>query len=148
MVEHHPHEDSLGYILGRTVRSLGARLHRNFSQAGYDLTCEQWGLLSHLERNNGMNQQELAMISCKDKTSMVRLIDGLEKRKLVVRTPDKEDRRQKKIYLTVKGKTFQKRLLPIVEKTLEEAQGHITADEMNMCKRVLNRVYENLIDHN
>ncbi|MBL8013680.1 MAG: MarR family transcriptional regulator, partial [Candidatus Omnitrophica bacterium] len=80
MVQQYSLEDSLGHILGRTVRSLGARLHRNFANAGYDLTCEQWGLLRRLDRNNGVNQQELAVTSCKDKTSMVRLIDGLEKR--------------------------------------------------------------------
>ncbi len=78
--------------------------------------------------------------------SVTRLIDGLEKRNLVVRTPDKVDRRQKFIYLTNKGKEFQQELLHIVEKTLDEAQQNIPAHDMAICKKVLCRVYENLTD--
>lgn len=141
-------ENSLGYIMGRAARGLGARLNRNFAEAGYDVTCEQWGVLINLWRKNGQSQHELTATACKDKTSVTRLIDGLEKRNLVVRTPDKVDRRQKLIYLTNQGKKFQKELLHIVEKTLDEAQQNIPARDMETCKKVLTRVYENLIDHN
>jgi MarR family transcriptional regulator, organic hydroperoxide resistance regulator len=138
-------EDSLGYILGRAARSLGTRLNRNFTEAGYDVTCEQWGVLVNLWHKNGQTQQELASMTCKDKTSMTRLIDGLEKRKIVVRTPGKTDRRQKNIYLTDKGKAFQQELLKIVHKTLAEAQADIGAKDMAVCKKVLSHIYENLI---
>jgi DNA-binding MarR family transcriptional regulator len=139
-------EDSLGYIVGRAARSLGTRLNRNFTDAGYDVTCEQWGVLVNLWNKNGQTQQELASMTCKDKTSMTRLIDGLEKRKIVVRTPDKVDRRQKHIYLTEKGKAFQQELLKIVKKTLAEAKADIDAKDMAVCKEVLGRVYENLTE--
>lgn len=146
MVNNYKSENSLGYLVGRAGRSIGVRLNRNFTEAGYDVTCEQWVLLANLWRSNGQSQQELAGISCKDKTSVTRLIDGLEKRNLVVRTPDKVDRRQKLIYLTNKGKEFQQELLHIVEKTLNEAQHNISAHDMDICKKVLCRVYENLTD--
>ena len=139
-------EDSLGYIMGRAARSLGTRLNRNFIDAGYDVTCEQWSVLVNLWHRNGQSQQELAGVTCKDKTSMTRLIDGLEKRNIVVRTPDKIDRRQKHIYLTNKGKAFQQQLLKIVKKTLAEAQDKINAKDMVICKKVLGRVYDNLTD--
>ncbi len=137
-------EDSLGYIMGRAARSLGTRLNRNFLESGYDVTCEQWGVLVNLWHKNGQTQQELAAMTCKDKTSMTRLIDGLERRKVVVRTRDKIDRRQKHIVLTKKGKAFQQELLKIVQKTLAEAQMNIDAKDMAICKKVLGRVYENL----
>jgi MarR family transcriptional regulator, organic hydroperoxide resistance regulator len=137
-------EDSLGYIMGRAARSLGTRLNRNFIEAGYDVTCEQWSVLVNLWHKNGQTQQELAAMTCKDKTSMTRLIDGLEKRKIVVRTPDKIDRRQKHIVLTEKGKDFQQELLKIVKKTLSEAQADIDDKDLAVCKNVLGRVYENL----
>jgi len=139
-------EDSLGYVVGRAARSLGTRLNRNFADAGYDVTCEQWGVLVNLWNRNGQTQQELASMTCKDKTSMTRLIDGLEKRKIVVRTPDQVDRRQKHIYLTDKGKAFQQELLKIVQKTLAEAQSNINTKDMAVCKKVLGRVYENLTE--
>ena len=139
-------EDSIGYIMGRAARSLGTRLNRNFTVSGYDVTCEQWAVLVNLWRRNGQSQQELAGVTCKDKTSMTRLIHGMEKRRLVVRTPDKLDRRQKFIFLTASGKKFQQELLLIVEKTLKEAQQSIREKDMMTCKKVLKQVYDNLSD--
>ena len=140
-------ENSLGYVIGRAGRSMGTRLNRNFTEAGYDVTCEQWAVLSNLWRRNGQSQQELASTTCKNKTSMTRLIDGLERRKLVVRTPGKVDHRQKLIYLTSKGKEFQQELLQIVQKTLNEAQQRVSLKDVAVCKKVLLRVYENLTEH-
>ena len=137
-------EESLGYVMGRAARSLGTRLNRNFTQDGYDVTCEQWGVLVNLSHNNGQTQKELAGVSCKDKTSITRLIDGMEKRDLVVRIPDKKDGRQKLIYLTNKGKELQRKLLYLVKKTLEEGQSGIPATNLRICKDVLRRVAKNL----
>ena len=55
--------------------------------AGYDVTCEQWSVLVNLGKKNGQSQQELAGLICKDKTSVTRLIDNMEKHSLVVRIP-------------------------------------------------------------
>ena len=60
-----------------------------------------------LWKENGQFQQQLADGSYKDKTTLTRQIDGLEKRNLIVRVPDKIDRRQKRGYLTNKGKRFE-----------------------------------------
>ena len=88
-------EQSLGYAMGRATRALGALVNHNFATAGYDVTCEQWSVLVNLGKKNGQSQQELAGLICKDKTSVTRLIDNMEKHSLVVRIPDKSDKRQK-----------------------------------------------------
>lgn len=137
-------EESLGYITGRVARALGTRLNRNFSDAGFNVTCEQWSVLVNLWQKNGQSQQDLAGTTCKDKTSMTRLIDNMEKRNLVVRIPNKEDKRQKLIYLTKKGKDEQKRLMKIVERTLQEAIKNCDPKKVNVCKSVLGEVYENI----
>ena len=139
-------EQSLGYIMGRAARSLGQRLTRNFTCAGYEVTCEQWAILVYLGQKNGQNQQDLSAQTCKDKTSMVRLIDGMEKRNLVVRIPDKTDKRQKMIYLTAKGKEFRKKLEGIVQKTIEEAEVGIKPQDMAFCKYILQKIYGNLAE--
>ncbi len=139
-------EESLGYIVGRAARSVGGLLNRNMALAGHEATCEQWSVLVNLAEKNGQTQQELAGHTCKDKTSMTRLIDGMEKHDLVVRIPDKQDKRQKLIYLTNKGKTLQKQLMPIVRHTLEQAEAGIDAQDVKLCMDVLCKVYANVID--
>ena len=136
-------EESLGYAMGRATRALGALVNRNFAQAGYDVTCEQWSVLVNLGKKNGQSQQELAGLICKDKTSVTRLIDNMEKHSLVVRIPDKKDRRQKLIYLTKKGKDLQEKLRVIIFKTQMEAQKSMEIKDIETCKKVLHQVYEN-----
>lgn len=137
-------EESLGYVVGRAGRAMANRLNHNFEKAGYDVTCEQWAVLMNLWHKNGQNQKELAGITCKDKTSITRLLDGLEKKNFVVRTPGKKDARQKFIYLTDQGKAFQQELLKLVKQTLAEAQKGIKARDLKVCKDVLRQVTHNL----
>ena len=136
-------EESLGYAMGRATRSMGALVNRNFAHAGFDVTCEQWSVLFNLGKKNGQSQQELAGLICKDKTSVTRLIDNMEKHNLVVRIPDKNDRRQKLIYLTKKGQDLQEKLRVVIYKSQLEAQKSIKINEIEICKSVLNHIYEN-----
>ncbi len=141
-------EESLGYVVGRAARALGARLNRNFASKGFDVTCEQWSILVNLGEKDGQTQQELAAHTCKDKTSMTRLIDGMEKHNLVVRIPDKQDKRHKLVYLTTKGKDFRAKLVGIVRDTLTEAQSGIKDQDMDQCKSILRKIYANVCDSN
>lgn len=137
-------EESLGYIVGRAGRSMANCLNHKFEKSGHDVTCEQWAVLMNLWRKNGQSQKELSGVTCKDKTSITRLIDGMEKRNLVVRIPDKSDGRQKIIYLTQKGKELQQKLLVLVRQMLEEAQSGIRAEHLKICKDVLRKVARNI----
>ena len=137
-------EESLGYIVGRAGRAMANRLNHKFEAAGHNVTCEQWAVLMNLWEKNGQSQKDLSGVTCKDKTSITRLIDGMEKRNLVVRIPDKKDGRQKFIYLTNKGKELQKELRELVQETLLESQEGISAKDISTCKGVLRRVAQNL----
>ena len=137
-------EKSLGYLIGRAGRLTANRLNQNFEKAGQNVTCEQWAVLMNLWCKNGQCQKELTEVSYKDKASIARLIDGLERRNLVVRIPDKQDGRQKLIYLTSKGKELQQELLGLVQKTLLEAQEGIKESDLTACKKVLSQVFRNL----
>lgn len=71
-------EDSIGYHVRNVSRALAKRLNRNFQDAGYDVTAEQWTMLCELWQREGYTQRELAELSGKDKTSVTRLIYGLD----------------------------------------------------------------------
>jgi len=137
-------EESLGCFVGRAHRVLANRLNRNFAEAGHEVTGEQWQILTRLWQEDGQSQQQLADCACKDKTSVTRLIDGLEKRNLVLRVADQTDRRNNLIYLTNKGKTLRKELSDVVKKTLAEAQQGVKAEHLAICKKALDKVYQNL----
>ena len=122
------------------------RLNHNFTQAGHDITSEQWRILRCLHNQDGQRQQDLADVVHKDKTSITRIIDSMEKRDLVVRIPDRLDRRQNLIYLTNKGKRLQEELMHIVQKTSLEAQRGIEPEHLDIFRNVLTKIQSNISD--
>lgn len=137
-------EESLSYLINRVSRAFSFCLNRRFAAAGYDVTVEQWRVLVQLWREDGQCQKTLACAVCKDKTSLTRLIDGLEKRNLIVRVPHQLDRRLKLIYLTARGKELKSKLLDLALIAMKDAQQDIDEQDLVICKRVLESVYGNI----
>lgn len=135
---------SLGMLLGRTSRAILNRLQKSFAQAGYTISVEQWLLLVNLRSRNGQTQQQLAENTYKDKTTVARLIDGLEKHGLVNRMPDTIDRRQKRISLHAKGRKLLKQLKPLALSAQTEAQQGVSSEHLDICREVLFTIYGNM----
>lgn len=87
-------------------------MQKKFKENNIDLTYEMHQIMAALWREDGIKQQELADRTLKDKASMTFLIDNLTKRDLVKRAEDLNDRRNKLIYLTPKGKQLGKKIEP------------------------------------
>ena len=94
------------------------------------------------------SQKELGEITLKDKTSITRLVDILEKKNLVVRVEDQIDHRIKRVILTNAGKQLFFDVLPIMEKTREEVRKDISDQDIETFKKVLSSIIVNLEDEN
>lgn len=99
------------------------------------------GVLVDLWMKDGVRQQDLAVSIIKDKATIARALRNLEEQNLVVRIPDEQDKRTKRIYLTHKGKLMQGEMLPHAKQVVEEASTEISTEELNTCKRVLEKMY-------
>ncbi|MDX2047931.1 MAG: MarR family transcriptional regulator [Chitinophagaceae bacterium] len=132
------------FTTGKASTAMARRLQKNFKQNGIEITIEQWSVLYHLWKQDGMSQQELCNATFRDKPSITRLVDNLEKLKLVKRVASKEDRRMNMIYLTDTAKKLQEQTMELAGLTLNEALEGVTADEIEVCKSVLQKVYDNL----
>ena len=80
----------------------------------------------------------------KDKTSVTRIIDTLEKKNLVVRVPDQLDHRVNRVILTNAGKQLFYDVLPVMEKTREEVKKNIPDEDIEIFKNVLSSIIHNL----
>ena len=136
--------NGFGRLIGMAGRSVRSSLDQNLAQAGYDISAMHMLLLGYLCENEGVNQQTLTKYMFRDKTATTRWIDFLEAKDLVVRIPDKTDRRQKLIYLTKKGRKMGEELMRIVLKTEEDALQGIEPRKVATCKEVLMQVRGNL----
>lgn len=90
-------------------------LDKGLSGAGF--TDATWAPLVHLdEAGDGISQKDLAAAVGLDDSSLVRLIDILARRGLVVRRIDAADRRARRIHLTEEGRATVKRIRPVLQR--------------------------------
>jgi DNA-binding MarR family transcriptional regulator len=131
-------------INGMATTAVARRLQKNYRQAGLEITIEQWSVLYHLWKEDGLSQQELGIRTFRDKASITRLIDNLEKLGLVTRVASKEDRRINLVCLTETAMPLQQLTYELANQTMNEALQNITKEEIEIVKNVFQRVYDNL----
>jgi DNA-binding MarR family transcriptional regulator len=132
------------FITGKASTAIARRLQKKFNRAGLNLTIEQWSVLYHLWKEDGKSQQDLCNATFRDKPSITRLVDNLEKLKMVKRVPSKDDRRMNLIILTNEAKKLQDEAMEIASETLNEALNGVPPERIEICKEVLQIVYDNL----
>ncbi len=142
-----PNENVLGRVIGLTGQAMKLLEDKNLAAAKFDLRLEHIILLRTILENEGINQQEITLFMFKDKTTITRWIDYLEKNNLVLRIPDKQDRRQNMVYLTNEAKELLPRFVKVAQKTEKEATEGIPAKDIQICKDVLKQVRINLEHH-
>jgi DNA-binding MarR family transcriptional regulator len=132
------------FITGKASIAIARRLQKKFNSSGLNLTIEQWSVLYHLWKEDGKSQQELCNATFRDKPSITRLVDNLEKINLVKRVASESDRRINLIFLTKQAQKLQEETMLLAESTLNEALTGVPADKIDVCKEVLQIVYDNL----
>lgn len=145
MAENHFKKGELySFITGKASTAIARRLQKKFNNAGLNLTIEQWSVLYHLWKEDGKSQQQLCNDTFRDKPSITRLVDNLEKLNLVKRVPSESDRRINMIYLTKQAQKLEEETMQIADETLNEALKTVPLDKIEVCKEVLQIVYDNL----
>jgi DNA-binding MarR family transcriptional regulator len=86
-----------------------------------------------------VTQQALCHLTAKDKPSMTRLIDKLEKSRLVRYVADPNDRRINLIHLTTDGVTLQAKATEIVTRITQRTLNNITDEELMTSRSVLKK---------
>ena len=99
-----------------------------------------------LWEKDGITQQDLCNATFKDKPSMTRLIDNMEKQHLVVRISDKKDKRTNLVYLTKTGRELESQSFKIAISTLHEALQGISVEELKIGQEVLRKIFTNTKD--
>lgn len=132
------------FMTGMATTAIARRLQKNFKQNGIEITVEQWSVLYHLWKSDGLSQQQLCDATYRDKPSITRLVDNLEKLQLVKRIASKNDRRINQVFLTTLGKKMETESMNVAETTLNESLEGVPPDRIEICKEVLQLVYENL----
>lgn len=131
-------------LTGKVTGVINRTLLRAFSGESIDMSTEQWSVLSCLWQKDKVTQQTLCDLTRKDKPSMTRLIDKLEKNNLVVRVSHASDRRINLIHLTEKGIGMRQKTTDVVQRIVQKALTGISDDDIGNARRVLLKIMSNL----
>ena len=93
--------DSPGFLLNRAARIIREMNTEVLKPTG--LSVRDLGLLRLIAAEGPLTQQELSMKHGTDRTTIVDVIDGLEKRELVMRATNTKDRRSYLLTVTPRG---------------------------------------------
>lgn len=136
-------ENAIGPWLGKTVKLIDYFLQEFLKENNESLTKEQLIVLKRLHDQDGMNQNELAFITLRNKSSLTRLLANMEKSNYILRKQSTLDKRINHVHLTSYGKETFKRIRPILKKLMATIEHDITEEEKQQLISTLKKIQFN-----
>ncbi|MGH1365991.1 MAG: MarR family winged helix-turn-helix transcriptional regulator [Calditrichia bacterium] len=138
-------DHNLGYLINRTAWGLKHAMQKAINEKELGITTNHWAILQQLDETDGLSQIELAKILEKDRPNVTRILDVMQKKQLVIRKADPNDRRKYLIYLTDKGKEIKAQIEPLSIAVREEAFEHISGADLKKLRKLMIQITNNLM---
>lgn len=130
----------IGYFLRRADVFAIQSFARHMAQDG--ISPGQLGVLLLVDANPGINQTRVGRSLGIDRSTLVSIIDGLEGRDLLQRTPSPTDRRSHALVVTTTGAAFLADLKPRLSAHETELARNLSKSEVATLLELLDRVVE------
>ena len=136
-------EKSVGPWLGKTVKIIDYYLQEALQNQGLDLSKEQMLILKKLHENDGQNQNQLALLTWRNKSSLTRGLSKMEKKGFIRREQFHEDKRINHVFLTPLGREIFQRTKPVIKNLLETIERNISEQEIQNMIITLKKIQTN-----
>jgi len=144
MTDEKTKENSVGLIFQHIARLRNRVFEKQVEP--YGLTTAQVYAVNHLLDNDGLSQVELARLVGIGTVALSGLVDRMEAAGLVVRKPDPQDRRTKRVWLTDRMRDMRPQVLGAALKVNDASLEGFTAEEVDTLLDMLRRIRTNLTD--
>lgn len=124
--------------LVRASEAVSAATHGHL--AGHRLTSSQFGVLEALFHVGPLCQGDLAAKLLRSCASMTSVVEGLEKRGLVVRQRTEEDKRFVRVALTAKGRRLIQQIFPAHAEGVTRRFGVLSEQEQEQLRRLCRKL--------
>lgn len=121
-------KDSVGYRLNRCANTINQSLNKILHP--YGIAIEQRATLEIIKFESEVNLTKIADLLGKDKTTISRTLNALEKKGLITKSPIAHDKRSKQIQLTQKGEDILEQTLQAMESFRQNLNNHLEKEEM------------------
>lgn len=141
---HTPLEEVIFYIIDQTTKKQKHYSQKQLDALGANVTVDQWVLLKTVDQFQPISQTELAQRAVKDNASITRTLDILEKKGLIVRMADENDRRKYLIQLSKEGNYFISQYMDTVIDLRKRGTAGFSQEELESLRSMLLRIQENM----
>ena len=136
--------DNVIYLMSEISSLVQSDIEQLFKQEKLKITVEQFSVLAILWYEEGINQQTVANRLNRDKTTITRIVERMVKKVLIVQVPDQLDKRNKRLFLTEKGRSLQQKSIESSGSVYVKALKNIEKTEHKNLIEILTRIYNNL----
>lgn len=140
------YESQIQYWANRVSFLLRKEARERFVAEGLDIRAEEMAILMQLWTEPGQTPSMLADKTVRDRTTVTRFLDGMEKKGLIRREPDAGDRRRVIVTATEKSVAMQGRIMPVVRGLIADSMQGVDAGDAAIACDVLRRLAGNLLD--
>jgi len=134
--------DSIGTLIVLTSKSLErAAEHEIKNKLG--LTSTQWKIILALNLFDGLSQKELADKIYVDGSTLVPVIDTMEKKELIERRPDPKDRRHNRLFLTKKSASTVDSIIKTITQLRKNLYKGISHNDQESMRPHLKKIIDN-----
>ena len=133
-------DKSIGAQMAIALQLIKRKNHQAIAKSGHKITMEQLAVLETLKNYGDLNMTELSKTVWKQNANITRIVDKLEKQKLLERKPVVGDRRANLISLTSIGEKLFDDVIPVVLKEYKETVSVITKEEEEITLKVLQKI--------
>lgn len=128
-------DDYLSYLLARASAAVAGQFHHQVEANG--LTVPVWRVLATLSGDDGLPISKLAEIVLEKQPTLTKIIDRMEADGLVKRREDGDDRRQTRVYITVRGRKIVTPLLRQAKRHERDILEDYSTDDARKLKTIL-----------
>lgn len=133
--------DEVGFCLRRAQVAAFKHFARTVT-AAEEITPGLYGMLQVIANNPGLSQSALAVAMDVDRSSIVKVIDQLEERGLIVRDAAPADRRRYRLRMTSTGTQLLKRIQKAVMRQDQEFSARLASTERATLIALLKRLFQ------
>jgi len=128
-------------LTARKIRQYGQNVLRSHN---IDITIEQWLVLNVINENEYINQISIGEKLVKDKPTISRMVNQLEKKEFITKNTSAIDSRKVELSISKKGSSLINDLHPIIEQVRLIGLSDLSKEENDSIKSILNKIQKNL----
>jgi len=135
-------KDSIGTLIFVTSKAMERAAEYEMKKK-LGLTSSRWKIILALNLFSGISQKELAEKIYIDASTIVPIIDKMERGRLVERKPDPKDRRNNRIFLTKKSESIVDPIIEIIIELRKKIYKGISQGEQELLRTMLKKIIDN-----